>query len=202
MSKIITGVQTGIDVTASTTKNFIGDLSRGVLSSLTGVAKGVEGVISGVGDAVKSLGEGVQVVSHSFAEGIGNVTESVVGGLGTVIEKIPIVGKPTAYVVKGAGKGVYYVVLTVSDVVGTVGTTFGKTAKTTSKVLVFTIASGRDVATGVVDDANKVVKDVLGRVKKLSKLPYNKKSLKRGKKATKKTKKAKKGKKGKKTKRS
>lgn len=38
--------------------------------------------------------------------------------MGNVIEIIQILGKPTVFVVKCAGQGVYYVVTSVGDVVG------------------------------------------------------------------------------------
>ena len=110
-------LRTGIDVTADTTGNIVGDLSRAVLGSLTGVAKGLEDVILNIGDSADSLGKSVAVVSESIAEGVGDVTMTVAEGLGKIVKEIPVVGRPSAFLVKGTGQGVYYVVLSLSDIV-------------------------------------------------------------------------------------
>ena len=106
-------------------------------------------------------------MSESIAEGVGDVSMTVAEGLGKIVKEIPVVGRPSAFLVKGTGKGVYYVVLSLSDIVGYVGKTIGKTVKTTGKVIVFTLTSGTDISTETIMDANKVVKNVLDRVKNL-----------------------------------
>ena len=167
-------LRTGIDITADTTGNVVGDLSRAVLGSLTGIAKGLEDVILNIGDSADSLGESVAVVSESIAEGVGDVTVTVAEGLGKIVKEIPIVGRPSAFLVRGTGQGVFYVVLSLSDVVGYVGKTIGKTVKTTGKVIVFTLTSGTDISTSTINDANKIVKKVLDRVKNLYVIPEKK----------------------------
>lgn len=167
-------LRTGIDITADTTGNVVGDLSRAVLGSLTGIAKGLEDVILNIGDSANSLGKSVAVVSESIAEGVGDVTVTVAEGLGKIIKEIPIVGRPSAFLVRGTGQGVFYVVLSLSDVVGYVGKTIGKTVKTTGKVIVFTLTSGTDISTSTINDANKIVKKVLDRVKNLYLIPEKK----------------------------
>ena len=175
-------LRTGIDITADTTGNVVGDLSRAVLGSLTGVAKGLEDVILNIGNSADSLGKSVAVVSESIAEGVGDVTVTVADGLGKIIKEIPVVGRPSAFLVKGTGQGVYYVVLSLSDIVGYVGKTVGKTVKTTGKVIVFTLTSGTDISTSTINDANKIVKNVLDRVKNLYVVDGKKTKKSRGKK--------------------
>jgi hypothetical protein len=110
--------------------------------------------------------------------------------LGNVVEIIPVLGKPTAYVVKGTGKGVYYVVTTVGNVAGKGLKTIGKLGKEASNVVVFTLVSTSDLTEDLLKEAGLTVK-------KVSELVNDKK--KRRKSKTMKKRKGKKGKKGRKT---
>lgn len=175
-----------LHITTHTTTKLIEELSLGVLSLLTGAATGVESALLTIGNMASGLGEDVKVISKTAAEGVGDVTQQVATGLGSIVKPIPIVGGPTAYLVKGAGTGIYYIVISVADVIGTVSTVAGKTVKATGKVLVFTLASGREVATNVVEKSNKLVDTVLGRVNKLgSNNNHSKKSTKKSSKSKK-----------------
>jgi len=80
--------------------------------------------------------------------------------LGNVIEIIPILGKPTAFVVKGAGQGVYYVVTSVGDVVGESIKTVGKIGKKASNVVVFTLISASDLTEETIKEAEKTIRKV------------------------------------------
>lgn len=167
MQSLKKGSQKVLHTTTTTTGSLVEQLSTGLLGALSGVASGAEMVVSKLGNIVNDLGEDVKVVARTVATGVGGVTKNVADSLGTIVKPVPLVGKPTAYLVKGVGSGIYYVVMTVGDVVGAVSTTVGKTAKTTGKVVVFTLASTRGVAKDVVDEANKQVKGALGRVNRL-----------------------------------
>ena len=156
-----------LHITTQTTGDLIEQISIGLLKVLSGVATGISDAVEKVGDIANEFGEDVKVVSHTVSLGAGNLTKEIAGCLGSVVKVVPVVGAPTAYVVKGAGTGIYYVVMSVADVIGTVSTVAGKTVKTTSKAVVFTITSGKDIAGDAVSKANTLVKTVLGRVHKM-----------------------------------
>jgi hypothetical protein len=153
--------------TATATEDVTQALSLGLLDVLSGVATGANTIVTSVGDIFAALGQTVKVVSYEVASGVGNVTKQVATSLGKIVKPIPVAGAPTAYLVQGAAKGVYFVVMSVADVVGSVSTIIGQTAQTTGKVIVFTLTSGKDVASSVVKKTNKTVKRVLGRTHKL-----------------------------------
>ena len=148
---LVTGVKRGVNVTLSSTSDLVGDLAKGIMMSISGVGRGTETLINSVGSLSNRLGKGINVVSQHVASGVGN-TNNVAKGLGKVVKKIPIVGRPTSYIVKGTGEGIYYVVVSVGDVVGMVGKTTGKTLKKTSKLIVFHLASGRELSSDIVSE--------------------------------------------------
>jgi hypothetical protein len=181
MARIIKGVQTTIDIAATTTGDLIGDLSKGLLISVLGTSKGVEHILTGIGNEVNDLGEGIRIVTEHIAEGVGDVSRSVAEKLGNIIRIIPLVGNVSAYIVEDiVAKGIYYIVLSISDVIGVISKTVGTTVQKTSKVLVFTLASGRDVATTTVENANNTVKNILNNITKITKPKSYKKSSKGG----------------------
>jgi ribosomal protein S6 len=80
--------------------------------------------------------------------------------MGEVVEVIPILGKPTAYVIKGSARGVYYVVTSVGHVTGKSIRSVGRVGKEASDLVVFTISSASGATEKTLDEAGKVVKKV------------------------------------------
>jgi len=163
---IVSGTKRSANVFLGTTDLLVGDLAKAISQSLKGVGQSLETVVSSIGNAADGLGQGVNIVSHRFAEGVGGPVKDVANGLGKLVTDVPIVGKTSAYLVKGAGAGVYYIVISVGDVVGAVGEQVGRVGKSAAGVVVFTLVAGRGSATGVVTKSNKLVSDILNRAKK------------------------------------
>lgn len=177
----VESLKKSLNITSDTARGLVSDLSYGVLDVLKGATGGVSHAILTIATMIDDLGESVSVLSKTAASGVGNVSKEVANGLGSVVKQVPLVGGASAYLVKGAGKGVYFVVMTVADVVDTMTKVIGKTAKTSGKVIVFTLGKAEDLTEDVVDDANKLVAATLNNVKLM---PANKtKKAKKGKKS-------------------
>ena len=145
------------------------------MTSVSGIGKGIEELITAVGDLSNKLGRGIGVVAQHVTEDIGMSTNKIARTLGNVVKEVPIVGRPSAYIVKGTGKGIYYVVVSVGDAVNLVGKTTGSVLKKTSKVIVFTVASGTKITTDLIEDSSNLVESVLGRTKKVLSINSKKK---------------------------
>lgn len=157
-----------VSVITSTTGNVVSDVLMSLLKVITNLTSGAEALLTKIGSTVSGLGQDVKVVAHHTASGAGNLAETVAEGLGDVIERIPLAGKPSAFLVRKAGTGVHYLVLTLSDLVGTVGKTAGKGVKSGANVVVFTLGQGRELSATVLNESNRMVKSVLTKVNKLA----------------------------------
>lgn len=80
--------------------------------------------------------------------------------LGEIIEVIPILGIPIAYVVKGTGKGIYYIVTSVGNILGKSLSTVGKIGKESSDLIVFTIYSTSTATEKTIEESGKIVSKV------------------------------------------
>ena len=176
---IVSGAQRSASVILGTTDSLVGDLAQAISQSLKGVGQSLETIAKSIGDAANDLGQGVKVVSQRFAAGVGGPIKDVADGLGNIVKNVPIAGKPTAYLVKGVGAGLYYVVVSVGDVVGDVGEQVGSVGKSAAGVVVFTLVAGRSSATGIVTKANKRVSSILKRAQKSFKPTSRKRRTKR-----------------------
>jgi len=167
-----------VSVVTKTTGNVVNDVVIGLLKAVTTTASGVESFVSALGKVLSDLGSDIKVVTHHTAIGAGDFTETVANGLGDVIQKIPLAGKPTAFIVSKAGTGIKYLVVSVSDLIGGVSTTVGKGIKSGSNVIIYTLGQGETLTNKAVQESNKLVGSVLSRVNKLSGVK-NSKTLKR-----------------------
>ena len=85
----------------------------------------------------------------------GGTARSIGEGLGKVVGVIPLLGKPSAYIVENAGKGIHYVVVGLGDVVGETAARVGTAAGDVGNLVVFTLAS----AHAALDDATDAVQE-------------------------------------------
>jgi hypothetical protein len=143
-----------------TSGNIVNDLAQGLSKVIGGVSNGLELVAKDAGSTLNNLGKNLEIVSVKVVSRVGDLGLKASKDLGHIIEIIPILGKPAAFVVKGAGTGIYYVVTSVGHVVGKSVSTTGKLGKDVSDLVVFTIASASSATEKTVDEAGKVVKDV------------------------------------------
>jgi len=161
------GGQKIIRNTLSATGDLVNDLSKAILSTLSGIGLGLETVVESIGDVGQKFGKDVSVVSRHISKGLGGTTKTIADSLGKVVKKVPIIGKPTSYIVKGAGKGVYYVVMSIDEIIGKISTMAGKTVKTASNVIIFTLASGKKVSRHVIKASSNTIKSVLAKTRKI-----------------------------------
>lgn len=173
-----------------TSGNIVNDLSIGLAKTIGGLSLGLKEVAETAGKTIDNMSKHVAITSTKVFRNVGDLGMNIAKQLGNVVEIIPVLGKPTAYVVKGTGKGVYYVVTSVGNVAGKGLKTIGKLGKEASNVVVFTLVSTSDLTEDLLKEAGLTVK-------KVSELVNNKK--KRRKSKTMKKRKSKKGKKGRKT---
>tara|TARA_Y100001970_G_scaffold280883_1_gene390604 strand:- start:3767 stop:4369 length:603 start_codon:yes stop_codon:yes gene_type:complete len=155
----------GANVVLDTTETLVNNLSTVMTKTIHSVSSNSENIVNTIGNTMNQLGKDVQVVSNLFAVGLGTPIKDIANDFGKIVKKIPIVGGPSAYLVTTAGKGIYYVVLTLGDVVGLVGKHTGKLGKTATNVAVFVLVQGTGISNNVITDANKLVNKVLSRAK-------------------------------------
>lgn len=173
-----------------TSGNIVNDLSVGLAKTIGGLSLGLKEVAETAGKTIDNMSKDVAITSTKVFRNVGDLGMNIAKQLGDVVEIIPILGVPTAYIVKGTGKGVYYVVTTVGNVAGKGLKTIGKLGKEASNVVVFTLVSTSDLTEDLLKEAGLTVK-------KVSELVNDKK--KRRKTKTMKKRKGKKGKKNRKT---
>ena len=174
MSSSSENFKKSLSLTSTTAEKLVSGLSMGVLDVLKGVTGGVSNAILTIANIIDNLGENVSIISRTVASGVGNVSKEVANGLGKVVKRVPLVGGASAYIVKGTGKGIYFIVMTVADVVDTMTNVIGKTAKTSGKVLVFTLGKTEELSENIVVESNNIVSNVLNKVKNSSKTKYSK----------------------------
>ena len=146
------------------TGNLINDLAIGLSTIIGGVTNGLEIVTSKVGDVLQSFGGNLGIDSSKVFKRVGDLGVDISKKLGNIVEVVPILGNPVAYVVKGAGSGIYYVVTTVGNLTGQGITEVGKLGKKASNVVVFTVASASDATEGAIKEAGKKLKSVTDMV--------------------------------------
>jgi hypothetical protein len=164
----IQAIKKTVHVTSDTTEKLVSDISLGVLETLKGVTGGVGNVIINISDIISKLGKNISIASKTVSYGVGNVSKEVANDLGNVIKRIPLIGGASAYIVKGSGKGVYFIVMTVADIIDKMTKIVGKTAKTSCNVIVFTLVQAEDLTEDVILKSNKVVSNVLSGLKKMT----------------------------------
>ncbi len=177
-----------------TSGNITKDLAKGMSKIIGGMTNGLEIVAKTAGNTLDNLSKNLEISSAKVLSHVGDLGLKASKELGNVVQIIPILGKPSAYVVKGAGRGVYYVVTSVGNVVGKSVRSVGRVGKEVSDLVVFTISATSTLTEKTLEEAGDIVK-------KVSHSLIDSKKTKKAKK-TKKTKKANKTKKAKKAKKS
>lgn len=147
-------------VVVKTTGNIVNDLTTGLSKVIGGITNGLELVAKATGSTLNNLSKNLEITSVKVLSRVGDLGLSVSKDLGEVIQIVPILGKPSAYVVKGAGRGIYYVVTSVGNVVGKSVRTVGRVGKEASDLVVFTIASTSSATEKTIEEAGNIVKKV------------------------------------------
>lgn len=143
-----------------TSGNIVNDLALGLSNVIGGITNGLEIVAGKAGSTIQGMSDDVALVSTKVFKHVGDLGMNVAKGLGNVVEVIPILGRPTAYVVKGTGRGIYYVVTTVGDVAGETLKGVGKIGKRAGDVVVFTIVATSNLTEDTIKRAGKMVQRV------------------------------------------
>ena len=150
-----------------TSSNLINKSISAITSGLHGISKGTGDFISVIGETAQDLGTNIRIVSNDTAKGVGNIAKELANTLGRQVKPVPILGQPSAYLVKAGGRGIYYLVVSVSDVAGLVVNTLGKTTKKASDVVVFTLTTSSDLVSNRVSAASNVASKAVRNVGKV-----------------------------------
>lgn len=138
----------------SFTGDVLNDLVAVLVRGVGTVSSLVETGVDTIGTAAREMGDDVlKVHTTQLFRDVGATARKVSNGLGTVVGTVPGIGKSAAYVVEGAGNGVYYLVVKVGDVLGETASRAGRAVKDASNLVVFTLAS----AHVALDNASDVV---------------------------------------------
>ena len=155
---------------ATETVDFARDFSKDVVDALETV---VNGLINGAGSVVDTAGSVTENVltdlfdvkaTHVF-KGAGKLAKQLADNIGGVVRQIPYVGNATGYVVESAGGGVFHVILSVGNLIGSTSRRLGRVAKKTTDLVVFTLHAGRDQ----IKDTAVSVDDIVDRRRKSAK---------------------------------
>lgn len=164
-----------------TSGNIVNDLAKGMSKVIGGMTNGLEVVAKGAGNTLNHLSKNLEISSAKVVSRVGDLGLKASKELGNVIQVIPILGKPAAYVVKGTGRGVFYVVTSVGNVIGKSVRSVGRVGKEASDLVVFTISSTSALTEKTLEEAGKTVRKVahsLTNSKKTKKIKKGRKSRK------------------------
>jgi hypothetical protein len=143
-----------------TSGDIVNDIATSLANIIGGVTNGLSSVAGQAGTTLNSISSNLAIVSTKVFYRVGDLGLTIANELGEIIVIIPLLGLPTSYVVKGAGKGIYYVVTTVGNIVGESVKTIGKLGTSLSNVVVFTIVSTSEMTENTIKEAGNVVKRV------------------------------------------
>ena len=132
----------------------------GLSKIIGGLSNGLELVAEKTGNTLKNMSKDLAISSTKVFHRVGDLGLTVSRQLGNVVEIVPILGKPTAFVVKGAGRGVYYVVTTVGNVTGKSIKTVGRIGEQVADIVVFTIVSTSNLTEKTLKETGNVVKRI------------------------------------------
>ena len=167
--------------------NITSDLAAGLGQVVGATTEGVAQVAAAAGSTLDKMSKSLKVASIKVMDSVGEIAPNAASKLGKVVGIVPVLGKPAAYVVKGAGQGVYYVVTSVGAITGQGIRGVGKVGKAASNVVVFTISTTGKTTKKVIDEAGKLVhrvtRDIAG--KKRSKTVKKSKKSKKSKRSNK-----------------
>lgn len=167
-----------------TSGNIVDDISKGLANVIGGISYGLENVAEQAGKVLSSVSTDLAITSTKVFYRAGDLTYIIAKELGNIIAVVPILGRPTAYVVKGTGKGVFYLVTTVGNIAGEGIKTIGKLGTDVSNVVVFTIVSTKDVSQKVIREAGNIVKRVTHLVNNKSRTTTTKRKMMKKKRKT------------------
>ena len=143
----------------SFTGNVISDLLAVVMQAIRVLTRSAEVGLHTVGTTAQTLGDDIlKVHATQLFRGVAMSAKQVSEGLGNVIGLVPLLGKPSAYLVEHAGTGVHYVVTKVGDALGEVSSRTGRAARDASNLVVFTVASAQASADKVAAAVNDKIR--------------------------------------------
>lgn len=147
-------------VLLNTTGDIINDIATGIANVIGGITNGTEIIADNIGSSLNNISKDLQVTSVNVLSKVGDFGLTLSKELGDVVEVVPILGKPSAYLIKGSGRGVYYVVTSVGNVVGKGVRSIGRVSKEATDLVVFTIMSASGATENTIKEAGDVVKKV------------------------------------------
>ena len=146
---------------ASFTGDILNDLLQVVVKAIGTLSSLAEVGVDTLGTSARQMGDDVlKVRTTQLFRGVGTTAKNIGEGLGKVVDTVPLMGKPAAYIVENAGKGVHYVVVSVGDLLGEVASRVGRAAGDASNLVVFTLASAHVSLDGISESVQKKVHDL------------------------------------------
>lgn len=141
--------------------DFTSDVVHEVVHALSTIAGGVvysaNTVVDTAGDITNQFGELFDLYATQVFKGAGDVVKTISDELGRVLRVVPLVGGGMAYVVEGAGGGVYHVLVAVGTLSSRAVKRTGKVVKQSTDLVVYTLTMGDGVVKDTVEEANDLV---------------------------------------------
>ena len=142
--------------------DFTSDVVQEVVHALTSIAGGLvygaNTIIDTAGDVTNQFGELFDLYATQVFKGAGDVVKTISDQLGRVLRVVPLVGGGMAYVVEGAGGGVYHVLVAVGTLGSRAVKRTGKVVKQSTDLVVYTLTMGDGVVKDTADETNDLVK--------------------------------------------
>jgi len=156
-------------------KNLLSNSLLIINSILTSLIKGVSNVSEKIGETANTLGENISVVVHSVSNTTIKLSDKIFKDIGTVVQKIPLIGNSSAYIIKSGSDGVYFLVISVSEITQFVSKLTGKTIKNTSEVFILTLGETNKITDKTAKDVKKISDNIFNRGKHMIKSRKNNK---------------------------
>lgn len=146
-------------------RSIIDILGEGLFNTVINLGKSVSDIVKNIGDTANKLGVEMEYTLKNVGENLGEITNKTIETLGKPLKKIPILGDTAGYLVQGTKKGVYHLVITISDVGGLLGKTAGNLVSNSSKILVVTLKSSEDLVSNIQSNSLKLLKNTTDRIR-------------------------------------
>lgn len=147
--------------------NLVHNSVRIINTILTSLIKGAQNVAEKIGQTAEDLGQDVSVVVHSLSNTTIKLSDSIFNNVGKVVKKIPLIGDSSAYIIKSGSDGVYFLVISISEISQFISKFAGKSVKTGSDIFILTLGKTNNITEQTAKDVKQISNNIFKRGKKM-----------------------------------
>ena len=135
------------------------------------------------------MGEDISVVVHSLSNTTIKLSDKIFNNVGEVVQKIPLIGHSSAYLVKSSSDGIYFLVISASEISQLISKLAGRTVKTGTDIFILTLGRTNNITEKTAHEIKEISTNIFKRGKQMYKTGKRRKN--RGKNSKKKRKRSK-----------